>query len=100
MENDVSDNAAMRPKPACECSNKPDAQKMTDAFEEKFQQYSERPETRPMMPASQAEFAAATIIVVRGMGSPCGPVYDTEGHFVGFYGIRIKPEAMSKFMGE
>lgn len=95
----MNDNATKRPKPACACQNKGEAQALTDSFEKKFQQYSEQPETRPGMPADQAEFAAATILIVRGMGNPCGPVYDTEGHFVGFYGIRIKPDAMSRFLG-
>lgn len=94
----MSDNATNRPKPICACADKQKAQELTDAFEEKFQQYSEHPETRPGMPANESEFAAATILIVRGMGNPCGPVYDSEGHFVGFYGIRIKPEAMSGFL--
>lgn len=95
----MTDNATMRPKPACECADKGAAQELTDAFEEKFQLYSEHPEQRPGMPNGPAEFAAATIMVVRGMGKPCGPVYDSEGHFVGFYGIRIKSEAMARFPG-
>lgn len=94
------DNATKRPKPDCTCSDKVKAQELTNSFEEKFQEYSERPETRPGMPGDEAEFAAATILIVRGMGSPCGPVYDSEGHFVGFYGIRIKPDAMSRFLGD